>query len=69
MQIDDGPAEISFAEVVFDNGEAQVIDFNDRTYRQGTYSLLDFRNGRKVDHVRIVAKAAARDTQIRVHLI
>lgn len=69
LQIEDGAAQISFAEVVFENGETQVVDFNDRAHARGVYTLLDFANGRKVDHVRIVAKAAGDDTQITLHLV
>jgi hypothetical protein len=69
LEIDKGPAEISFAEVVFDNGDAQVVDFNDRRHPQGLYTLLDFKDGRRVDHVRIVAKAAAASTAISLHLL
>jgi len=65
----DGTAQISFAEVVFENGDAQVVDFNDRVHATGVYSLLDFRDGRKVDHVRVVAKADTRDSVIRLHLL
>jgi hypothetical protein len=69
LEIDRGAAEISFAEVVFENGEAQVVDFDERVQPRGVYSLLDFRDGRKVDHVRFVAKAQAADAVIRVHLV
>ena len=69
LEIDKGPAEISFAEVVFDNGEAQVVDFNDRRHSQGLYTLLDFKDGRKVDHVRLVAKAANATTEISLQLL
>jgi hypothetical protein len=69
LQIDHGAAQISFAEVVFENGETQVVDFNDHVHRTGTYQLLDFKDGRKVDHVRIVAKADRDDTDITVHLV
>lgn len=69
LEIDDGPAQIGFAEVVFDNGDAQVIDFADRGHKQGIYSLLDFKDGRKVDHVRIVAKAAGGSTEVSLHLL
>jgi len=69
LEIDKGPAQISFAEVVFENGEAQVVDFDDRVHSQGVYSLLDFKDGRKVDHVRVVAKAQRDETAIRVHLV
>ena len=69
MQIDRGAAQVSFAEVVFENGDTQVVDFNDHVHRTGTYSLLDFRDGRKVDHVRIVAKADTNESEIRLHLL
>ncbi len=69
LEVEEGPAQISFAEVVFENGEAQVVDFNDRVQSRGVYSLLDFKDGRKVDHVRLVAKAQRDETRIRVHLV
>jgi len=69
LQIDRGAAQISFAEVVFDNGETQVVDFNDHVHRSGTYELLNFADGRKVDHVRVVAKADRDETEITVHMV
>jgi hypothetical protein len=69
LDVERGAAQISFAEVVFDNGETQVVDFNDHVHRTGIYSLLDFRNGRKVDHVRIVAKADTSASEIRMYLV
>ena len=69
LDIDRGAAQISFAEIVFENGDAQVVDFNDKVHARGIYSLLDFRDGRKVDHVRIVAKADTDAAQIRLHLL
>ncbi|MCU1350064.1 MAG: hypothetical protein JWO56_3094 [Acidobacteria bacterium] len=69
LEVDRGAARISFAEVVFENGDTQVVDFNDRAYGRGVYSLLDFRDGRKVDHVRLVASAQSRESEIRLHLL
>jgi hypothetical protein len=69
LDIDGGAAQISFAEVVFENGEAQVVDFNDSVHRQGLYSLLDFKDGRKVDHVRVVAKADSPSAEISLQLL
>ena len=69
LEIDRGAAQISFAEVVFDNGDAQVVDFNDRVHGAGAYSVLEFRDGRKVDHVRVVAKADTRESVIRLYLV
>ena len=69
LQISEGPAQLNFAEVVFENGDTQVVDFNERVHARGTYSLLDFKDGRKVDHVRVVAKASGEETQITLHLV
>ena len=69
LQIDRGAAQVSFAEVVFENGETQVVDFNDHVHRSGTYELLNFADGRKVDHVRVVAKADRDETEITVHMV
>jgi hypothetical protein len=69
LDIDRGRAQLSFAEVVFDNGETQVVDFNDRVHTNGIYELVDFRSGRKVDHVRIVARADRENAAIRLHLV
>lgn len=69
LDITEGPAQLSFAEVVFENGETQVVDFNDGVQKIGIYSLLDFGNGRKVDHVRLVAKASGKETRVAVRLV
>ena len=69
LEINRGSAQISYAEVVFENGETQVVDFNDRVHATGVYSLIDFKDGRKVDHVRVVAKADSRVSDISLHLI
>jgi hypothetical protein len=59
-----GKAQLNFAEVVFANGETQVVDFEDKTRETGLYSLLDFADGRKVDHVRMVARARSDEARI-----
>ena len=69
LDISRGPAQVSFAEVVFENGETQVVDFNDHVHKLGQYALLDFADGRKVDHVRIVAKADADASDLTVRMI
>ena len=69
LQVEDGPARLSFAEVVFENGETQVVDFADEVQRRGVYRLLDFDGRRRVDHVRIVARADRENTAIRLHLV
>lgn len=69
LEIDRGAAQVSFAEVVFENGDTQVVDFNDRVHASGVYSLIDFADGRKVDHVRVVAKSDTAESVVRVYLI
>jgi hypothetical protein len=69
MEIENGPAQISFAEVVFENGDTQVVDFDEKIQHRGVYSLVDFRDGRKVDHVRVVARPTGDSTRIALHLV
>ena len=52
-----GRAQLAFAEVVFESGDARVVDFNNRQVGSGRYLVLDFPDGRAVDHVRVVARA------------
>ena len=68
LEVEDGPAQIRMAEIVFENGETQVVDFDESTRPAGLYALLDFKDGRKVDHVRIIARAARDETEIKLHL-
>ena len=53
----DGTAQLEFAEIVFGNGDAQVVDFKTKPFGPGHFSLVNFKDGRKVDHVRVVARA------------
>ena len=63
-----GRAQFDWAEVVFGNGEARVVDFNEKTYGPGLYTLLDFRDGRTVEHVRLVAKAKSDRARIALRM-
>jgi hypothetical protein len=65
----DGRVQFNFAEVVFENGDARVVDFNNRTHSTGTYGLIDFADGRKVDHVRMVAKAKSDEARVSVLMV
>ena len=64
----DGRAQLSFAEVTFENGDVQVVDFEDRTHDKGLYELLDFKDGRKVATVRILARSESPETTLTVYL-
>lgn len=67
LQID-GSADLNFAEVMFANGDVQVVDFEEKTHKSGLYSLLDFKDGRKIDHVRMVARARSDEARIVLRL-
>lgn len=60
----EGKVQIEFAEVVFENGDTQVVDFEAKTHTAGLYAFLDFVDGRKVDHVRMVARAKSDSARI-----
>lgn len=59
---------LNFAEVVFANGNVQVVDFNERTHAPGFYKLLDFNNGRHVKTVRVLARSESDTTKLTVYL-
>ena len=59
-----GKVQADWAEVVFENGDTQVVDFSEKTQVAGLYPLLDFRDGRKVDHVRMVARAKSDEARV-----
>jgi hypothetical protein len=64
----DGRVQINFAEVVFNNGEAVVVDFRESSRGSGICRLVDFRDRRRVDHVRMVARARSHDARIGLRL-
>jgi hypothetical protein len=63
-----GKAQLNFAEVVFENGETRVVDFNEKTRGPGVHSLLDFPDGRRVSHVRMVARSKSDEARIVLRL-
>lgn len=64
----DGKARLNFAEVTFENGDVQVVDFNEQTHDKGLYSLLDFKDRRRVMTVRLLARSETPETTFRVYL-
>lgn len=69
LHVEEGPVRLGFAEVVFESGEAQVVDFADRVQRRGVYRLLDFDDPRRIDHVRIVARATDDEATLSLLLV
>ena len=67
LQIE-GRTRLNFAEVVFMNGNIQVVDFNEKASSTGLYNLLDFADGRHVSTVRILAKSESNESKLAVYL-
>ncbi len=64
LEIKAGKVQFDFAEVVFENGDTRVVDFANGTRGPGLYSLLDFKDGRRVDHVRLIARAKSNEARV-----
>jgi len=64
----EGRSHLDFAEVHFDNGQVQVVDFKNSNIERGTFLLLDFANGRQVNAVRLIAKSQSPRSKITVYL-
>jgi hypothetical protein len=64
IEVKAGKVQADWAEVVFENGDTQVVDFKEKTHGVGLYPLLDFKDGRKVDHVRMVARARTDEARV-----
>src|SRR5437773_628090 len=68
LSIDRGRVQIDWAEVVFGNGQTQVVDFHQNTLTPGLYSLLQFDRARRIDHVRVLARSMSREAQIGLEM-
>jgi hypothetical protein len=64
LEVASGKAQFDWAEVVFENGETQVVEMQNFIRDPGHYPLLDFANGRMVDHVRLVARAETPEARV-----
>jgi len=67
-EVKSGKVQADWAEIVFANGETQVVDFSEHTQVPGLYPLIDFKDGRTVDHVRMVARAKTEDARLALRL-
>lgn len=64
LEVASGEVRFDWAEVVFENGEAQVVEMKEFARGPGLYPLLDFPGVRKVDHVRLVAMAESPEARV-----
>ncbi len=63
-----GRAQLNFAEITFENGNVQVVDFEDRARDSGIYELLNFADGRHVKTVRVVARSMSEETTLTLYM-
>ncbi len=63
-----GRAQLNFAEVTFENGNVQVVDFEDSARGNGIYELLNFADGRHVKTVRVLARSNSGETTLTLYL-
>ena len=64
LEVASGEARFDWAEVVFENGEAQVVEMKEFARGPGLFPLLDFPGVRSVDHVRMVVKAESEEARV-----
>jgi hypothetical protein len=64
----EGAAQLNFAEVTFENGQVQVVDFEDKAQNAGLYRILNFADGRHVKTVRVLAKSSSEESAITIML-
>ena len=57
-----GKTKLNFAEVTFDDGHVQVVDFNEETHDPGVYKLLDVNANQHVATVRGLGLRRIRQT-------
>lgn len=68
LEVAAGRAQFDWAEVVFENGDAQVVDMKEWERGPGFYELSNWAGIRRVDHVRLVARAASPEARIVLRL-
>jgi hypothetical protein len=68
LEIQTGKVQFEWAEVVFQTGESQVVEFSEKVQTPGLFSLLDVPNGKIVDHVRVLARAKSDEAKVIVRL-
>jgi hypothetical protein len=67
LQIE-GSVQLDFADVTYENGEVQVVDFNEGTHGSGIYRLYQIPGVRNVKTVRLVARARSNEATLRLYL-
>ena len=69
LEIPGGRVQLDWAEIVFNDGATQVVDFGEKTYAPGLYSMVDFAEGRQFAHVRVVARARTDEAKLTLRML
>ncbi len=64
----DGRVQMNFAELTFENGDVQVVDYDERAQAKGLYRLYNFPGVRHVKTVRLVARAQSDEATLTMYL-
>jgi hypothetical protein len=68
LEIPSGKVQFEWAEVVFQTGQSQVVQFTDKVQTPGLFTLLDVTSGKIVDHVRVLARAKSDEAKVILRL-
>lgn len=68
LDVEDGAVNADWAEVVYGDGESQVVDFDGARLTPGLHTLLRLDPARHVDHVRMVLRAPRAAARVTLEL-
>lgn len=64
----EGRIQLDFMDVTYENGEVQVVDFEERIYTNQTFRLYEIPGVRNVKTVRLVARARSDAATLRLYM-
>ncbi len=64
----EGRLQLDFMDVTYENGEVQVVDFEERFYTNQTFRLYEIPGVRNVKTVRLVARARSDAATLRLYM-
>lgn len=67
-EVESGRVQVDWAEVVYTDGSAQVVDFESRTQGPGLYRLLEHHEARSIDHARMIVRSRTTESRIALHM-
>jgi hypothetical protein len=65
----DGDVALDWAQIVFSDGETEVVDFRNSRTSTGSYGLWNWGENRQVDHIRVMARPVVPGSSVGVQLV